>query len=123
MRNFDKGIVAFENILVLVFLIVLFLIALSYYSKYENVLKERAAAEEVYHINSSIVVYYVLHRRFPEDIREITGDRHRIIYRETFFEKKYLEGIKTDKEGYPLDPWGNRYYYDKRDHTVKIVRR
>ncbi len=123
MRNFNKGIIAFENILVLFFLIILLLIAINYYRKYENVLKERAAAEEVYHINSGIVVYYVIHGHFPEDIREITNDRQRIIYRETLFERKYLEGIKTDKEGYPLDPWGNRYYYDKRDHTVKIVRR
>jgi competence protein ComGC len=123
MKSFNRGIIAFENILVLFFLIILFLIAMNYYHKYEDVLKERAAAEEVYHINSSIVVYYVLHGRFPEDIREITRDRQKIMYRETFFEKKYLEGIKTDKEGYPLDPWGNRYFYDKNDHMVKIIRK
>jgi hypothetical protein len=41
-------------------------------------------------------------------------------HRESFFNKKYLEGIKVDREGYPIDPWGNRYIYDKKNHVVKV---
>lgn len=123
MKKANKGIIAFENLLVFFFIVFLFIIFLGYYYRYLNIIKERVAFEEVYHINSAIVVHYVLHGKFPDDIRELVSDRQRLSYRESFFDKKYLEGIKTDKDGFPVDPWGNRYIYDKENHIVVLKNR
>lgn len=123
MKKSNRGIIAFENVLVFFFIILLFIIVIGYYHRYLNIIKERVALEEIYHINSAIVVYYALHGRFPDDIRELTNDRQRLAYRESFFNKKYIEGIKTDNNGYPIDPWGNRYIYDKKNHTVVLQKR
>lgn len=123
MKKSNKGNIAFENLLVFFFIVILFLLIMGYYHRYLNIIKERVALEEINHINSALVVHYVLHGRFPEDIRELVKDRQRLSYRESFFEKRYLEGIKTDKDGYPVDPWGNRYIYDEKNHIIMLKKK
>lgn len=123
MTNSNKGRTSLENALVLLFLMITITTILLYFHKYENVVKERAAAEEIYHINSAILIYYVIHGKFPDDLRELVKDRHRIQYRDSFFEKSFLEGSKLDPEGYPLDPWGRRYKYDKSKHLVEMEKK
>lgn len=104
---------SFENALVFSFALILIAILLSYYKRYEYILKNRAANEELYHINTAIVLYTVSNGKFPDDLKALTKENFLLQGKKTFINRKYIEGISIDKDGYPIDPWGRRYKYDK----------
>lgn len=113
LLNRYKKYSSFENALVLSFILILVAVLLGYYKRYEHIIKSRAANEELYHINTAIVLYTVSNGKFPDDLKALTKANLLVQGKETFINRKYIEGIFLDKEGYPIDPWGRRYKYDK----------
>jgi len=111
--NRYKRLTSFENALVLIFILTMATLLFAYYKKYEYVVKSRVSYEQLYQINTAIVLYTVTKGKFPEDLRVLITENMVSRSGETFFNKKYIEGLMVDSEGYPIDPWGRRYLYDK----------
>ncbi|GAB4443461.1 MAG: hypothetical protein OHK0040_14250 [bacterium] len=105
---------SFENALVLTFLLIMASLLLGYYKKYEAVVKSRVAYEQLYQINTAIMLYTVLKGQFPEDLKVLTSEGMLTKGESPVLKKRYIEGLSVDKDGYPLDPWGRRYRYDRK---------
>ncbi len=118
MRLKNTGRVSLENTLVLLFIFIITAILLGYYHRYESIIKERLAQEQVYNINTAIVVFVVKKGRFPENLAELTRDYFLEENKEGLVTKKFLDFSPLDSEGYPVDPWGRRYQYDKKNHVA-----
>lgn len=111
---------AFENALILSFFFILTGVLLGYFKKYEDVVKKTAAYQEVYHINTAVVLYTVKNKKFPDDLKALVKEEHLIMNDGRILKRKYIEGVSADKEGYPLDPWGRRYKYDRARGIAEI---
>lgn len=111
--NRYKKLKSFENTLVLIFILVLTTLIFGYYKKYEDVVKSRVAHEQLYQINTSILLYTVVKNKFPDNLNVLISEEFLITGGSHIIKKKYIEGLYVDREGYPIDPWGRRYRYDK----------
>ncbi|MCX7991754.1 MAG: type II secretion system protein GspG [Proteobacteria bacterium] len=123
MRIGNSGRLSFENTLIFIFILIMIGIFLGYYHKYQEVAKERLAQEQVYNINTAIIVYAFEKKKFPEDLNVLTKEEFLIQGKDTLFKKRFLDFSPVDKEGYPLDPWGRRYRYDRKNHIAYIEKR
>ncbi len=122
MRIDSLGKISLENTLVFIFIILLIGIFLGYYGKLQNISKERLAQEQVYNINTAIAIFLLEKKRFPKDLNELTKEELLIENQNTIFKKKFLDFSPIDTEGYPLDPWGRRFKYDRKNNIAYIDR-
>lgn len=125
MIKFDryKRYTSFENALVFIFILIVATLLFSYFKKYEDVIKTKVANEQLYQINTAIVIYTITKGKFPDDIKQLVTENMVSISGETFFNKKYIEGLTFDNDGFPIDPWGNRYQYDKAKGLVFLEKK
>lgn len=120
MFNRYKRLSSFENALVFLFILGMTMVVFFYFKKYEEVIKMRAAQEQLYQINTAIVVYRVLNHKFPESLKVLVEEQYIVSAENPVIKKRYLEGISVDKEGFPLDPWGRRFGYDKKQGLAML---
>jgi hypothetical protein len=59
------------------------------------------------------------HNEIPKDLRQLVDERFATTVRGTFFEGRYLVGFALDEQGYPVDPFGNRYTYNSQTGEVR----
>lgn len=115
----EKGRTAFEAIVVAILLMFLLFIAVDRYYKSVASVRETALTVELSNLRSAIHYYVALKGRLPESLpgliktgasagrKEISGQDYRVL-----IIGAYVESMTLDKEGFPLDPFGNRYAYD-----------
>ncbi len=122
----DEGRTIFEALLVAVLVAVFVLIAVDrYYSSIKSV-KETAMLVEMSNIRSSLNYYLMFDGKPPITLKEIVekgieasrkgieGADYRIV-----IAGKYVETMTLDSEGYPVDPFGNRYSYDASTGMIR----
>lgn len=82
--------------------------------------KKAALINQLTNLKYSIELYKALEGSYPRDLRIL--NRAYINLKDTkLYGRKYLELQPEDKEGYPVDPYGQRFIYDSR--SGKIARR
>lgn len=121
----ERGRTAFETLLVLMLVALLFLYAADRFVSSAKDLHEKALVIELSNFRRSINYYTLLNNRLPETLKElvekkaiidkdkIEGAKHDMII------GKIAEAVETDKEGYPIDPFGNRYGYDPQTGMIR----
>lgn len=68
----------------------------------------------------SIKAYRMIHGVSLSDIRALLNEEVNFMpYSSRVIKKKYVESLKSDKEGFPLDPFGNRFMYRPDTGEVK----
>lgn len=102
------------------------LIAVSFYY-YQRVVLEIKGVEmkaELQSIRTAINAYRAMHgNRRPESLRALITEKY-IVHKDGKgpqarpFERRYLEVYALDKEGHPIDSFGNRYRYDPKTGDV-----
>lgn len=105
---------------IVVFLIGCFIVmGIGIYCHFLKRAKEVVLQTELKNMRAVIAFYYGIYHRYPEDLREIK-ERGYIDFsgKPPLFKKRQLELLIVDKEGYPVDPFGNRYLYDKERGCV-----
>ena len=84
--------------------------------KYERMAQEaREVALQISlgNIRKAVQVYVLTQQRIPADIRDLLRERFVFPIKEgTVFTDQYLKTSALDEEGYPIDPFGNRYGYE-----------
>lgn len=81
--------------------------------------KEIVLQAELKNLRAVIIFYYGSHGKFPEDLQEMRQKGYIEFSPESAVVRKaHLQLLSADKEGYPLDPFGNRYVYDKNAGDV-----
>ncbi|MDD5505636.1 MAG: hypothetical protein PHR73_02640 [Candidatus Omnitrophica bacterium] len=66
-----------------------------------------------------LVLYKELKGYYPEDLKALVQSSHRLSQTdEIIFNEKFLGSLEQDEQGWPLDAFGNRLYYDPRKGVV-----
>lgn len=83
-----------------------------YFTKTLNVFRESALKSQLADIRLSLKLYQMFNDSYPGDIRELlTREVNMMSYSGSVLKKKYVESVRADREGFPLDPFGNRFVY------------
>ncbi|MHB8232367.1 MAG: hypothetical protein ACYDDB_05660 [bacterium] len=96
---------SFENIIVLIFIFVLSVIAVHRYLTIIKYAKTSAYKEDIQKINIALIVYRIKYGKFPNNLLILA-------------KKGLIKNIKADKEGYPLNPFGKRFIYERKEGRV-----
>jgi hypothetical protein len=82
--------------------------------------RETALRNELNNIRLSIELYRIVKGRLPEDL--ITLVNQDFTFKNSYgiiTTKKFLEPFRVDEEGYLVDPFLNRYYFDNASGIVR----
>lgn len=73
-------------------------------------------------LRSSIDLYKIIYGKYPQDLRVLMDAKYRIFgSSEAIFGKNFLENALRDTEGYPLDSFGNKFYYNAWKGVVRAT--
>ncbi len=113
--------------------------AITYFQKATRVIKEYAMMSELSNIRTSILMYFVINREFPESLTQMVEEKIIVPFRDRkaidkmkglekeislqpgsiIIDRTYLEEMSIDSKGRILDPFGKPYLYDKELGRVK----
>ncbi|MGE4357924.1 MAG: type II secretion system protein [Candidatus Omnitrophota bacterium] len=102
-----------ESFVVLGVVFFLALVFLGYFYLAMNKAKEMVLLAELRNIRIALNVYKGFNGKYPDDIRELIDKE--INWTQAIHEmykRKYLEHQRVDEEGFPIDPWNNRFVYN-----------
>ena len=81
--------------------------------------KETALHIELRNIRSTINLHKIVKGSYPKDLRELIHARYKPTgSNEIYFSEKFLDTVGRDTQGYPVDPFGNKFYYDPQEGVV-----
>lgn len=75
---------------------------------------EEALLQQLGTVRMSVELYLKLNSKFPLDLKTLTTEKYTIKDNRSF----YLVGVKVDKDGHPLDSFGNKFEYDPASGRV-----
>lgn len=71
-------------------------------------------------VRNAVLLYQIREGRTPPGLRTLLNDAYMLPTEQgTFFSRRYLERQALDTDGFPIDPFGNRFLYDPTDGTVR----
>jgi len=109
-----------ELMIVLVIIGVLLMVAAGYYQEVINRARREVLAAELRNMRLVLQLYRALYRRYPDDIRLLEKVGVVRFYQpERPLQEKYLKFLSIDAEGYPLDPFGRRYFYGPETGEIR----
>ncbi len=122
----ERGRTLFEALLALILVSVFLLIAADRYASSVRRVKEVALTVELNTMRSAINYFAIINGRLPESLKELTAKDILVTKKDVTGKDytvmiigKYVESMSTDAEGYPADPFGNRYQYDPKTGLVR----
>lgn len=125
--NNDKGEAGrsvFESLLVLALISAAVILAIDRFGSSSDRLRETALTIELSNLRRAVVDYAMFQKRLPESLVEITSDNIEIPSeglqgeRKVVLAGRFVETALRDTEGNPLDPFGNKYAYDRATGRV-----
>lgn len=116
----NSGRTAYEALIVTMLGGILLIIAVNTFIGSVKLAREVAMRAELGNIRTAVVLYLVLNRHFPESLREMVAKKYVLPYQEEgVINRSYLETASLDKDGNPLDPFGNPFIYDAKRGMVR----
>ena len=132
MQN-NKGRTVFETLLALIIVCILVVGGITYIQRATKVVKEYALISELGNIRTSILLYFVINKKFPDSLKQMVSEKIILPFQDTeaikkmtgnagitvqtgtvIIDRTYLEKMSMDKEGNITDSFGNPYNYDAR---------
>lgn len=115
----EKGRSLWENLVLGALLVGMIYVAVLYYGKVSDQARMMVLESDMRNIRLGISLYLYKNRTVPEDIRDLEK-KECIEYTAggELIKREYVKLITKDEEGYPLDPFGNRYGYDPKTGMV-----
>jgi type II secretory pathway pseudopilin PulG len=117
-----KGLTLLE--LAIVFIIISIFIAtlISFIYQAAANAKEVSLRYTLKNLRLSIDLYKIIYAKYPQDLRILIDTGYRAFgSSDVIFGKNFLENALRDKEGYPLDPFGNKFYYNYLKGVVRTT--
>ena len=116
----NSGRTSFEALLVTMLVGILLLVAINTFTGSIRLAREVALISELGNIRTSVSLYRILKKHNPKNLREMVSGRYLLPYQEEgMIKRSYLETASVDKNGNPLDPFGNLYLYEERIGRVR----
>lgn len=115
----EKGLGILDTLFVCILVSILIGTVIPYYERLEQEAREVTLQTGLANIRKGIELYQALKGQNPSDLKSLVRARYVIPTRQdTFFSGEYLRAQAQDKEGNLLDPFGNRYEYDRNNGKV-----
>ncbi len=122
----EHGRTIFETVLILAGIGMLLLFFVDRFYASVRPIKEIAMRMELANLRSAVSNYALYNKKLPGTLQELfekkaASPKHSIEGAEfnIEFHGKYIEGMTTDNDGVPLDPFGNRYSFDAKTGRVR----
>jgi len=81
--------------------------------------KETALRYQLNNYRLLVTLYKELKSNYPESLLVLIQTKHRLSQAdELIFSEKFLNNVEQDKDGMPIDAFGNRLYYEPREGVV-----
>ena len=115
MFGSEKGRSLWENLILGAILVGMIYVAVLYYGKVAEQARMKVLESDMRNMRLGINLYLYKNGKVPEDIRDLEREKT-IEYTAggELIRREYIKLITKDEEGYPLDPFGNRYHYDPK---------
>lgn len=118
LRN-EKGLGILDTLFVCILVSILIGTVFPYYQTLAQEARESALQTGLANIRKGVELYHVLQGDYPENLKDLVRKRYLIAAgQKAFFSGEYLQAQAQDPEGNLLDPFGNRYLYDKKNGIV-----
>ncbi|MBU1146992.1 MAG: type II secretion system protein GspG [Candidatus Omnitrophica bacterium] len=114
----DKGRSLIEIIFTILVILIISAVFARYWIVHLKEAREAALENQLTNIKLSLELYTIAEGRYPEDLREL-DKRCEVGRGDSIYTRKYLEHQFVDKDGYPVDPHGQRFIYDEKTGTIK----
>ncbi|MFC1855794.1 type II secretion system protein GspG [Thermodesulfobacteriota bacterium] len=120
--NKSAGGSAFETVIILSLVGIFLVFAISRFMQNVKYAKEIILQGELVNIRTSIKLYKMLNSKYPESLEEMTQNDYIMPYSEdSIIEGTYLIPNAVDENGIPLDPFGNKYGYNRENGEIKCL--
>ncbi len=118
LRN-ERGRSLWENLIMGALLVGMIYVAVLYYGKVAEQTRIKVLESDMRNMRLGISLYLYRNGEVPEDIRDLEK-KECIEYTAggKLIRREYVKLITKDKEGYPIDPFGNRYHYNPNTGMV-----
>lgn len=116
----EKGRSLWENLVLGAILVGMIYVAVLYYEKVAEQARVKVLESDMRNMRLGISLYLYHNGKLPEDIRNLEK-KECIEYTAggELIKREYVQLITKDEEGYPLDPFGNRYHYNPETGMVR----
>lgn len=122
----EGGRTVLETVLVLLFVSILLVIAIDRFTSSVRYARESALTTEVSNLRRAVNFYAMMNKRLPADLKALLEEKA-VVAREDIKGAeydvvvigRYVEAMTVDSDGWPLDPFGNRYGYDPATGMVR----
>lgn len=115
----EKGRSLWENLVLGALLVGMIYVAVLYYGKIAEQAKTKVLESDMRNLRLGISLYLYMNGKIPEDIRDL--EKKEVIEYTAggeLIKREYVKLVTKDENGYPLDPFGNRYYYNPKSGMV-----
>jgi hypothetical protein len=107
------GRTVFDALLVCFVVAGLVVAMMTYFNSLAREARETALRMGLGNIRMGVRLYHALNERYPMDVRELLTTGYLLpAGKDSVFVPQYLEAQALDQDGYPVDPFGQRYRYD-----------
>ena len=112
LRN-ERGRSLWENLVLGAIMVGMIYVVVLYYQKTATQARLNVLESDMRNMRLGISLYLYRNAKVPEDIRDLEK-KEVVEYTagEGLIKREYVKLITKDEEGYPLDPFGNRYDYN-----------
>lgn len=119
-RNSRYGLTLLEFIIALTIIGIFVATMLTFINMAAIHAKEEALQLELRNFRLSLDLYKITKDSYPKDLRALLQARYKLKDSGEFlFGERFLDSVERDSEGYPLDPFKNRYNYDSGKGVIK----
>lgn len=114
----NKGLTVIEIIIAMSIVAVLTYFSFPRYAQIWRSAKELALSQELAAIKQGIYLYVLKYEKYPSSLNELEQKGYFQFEGES--EKKLgIKYVKKNKSGEYLDPFGNKYLYNKKNGVIK----
>ncbi len=117
--SYQKGLGVIDTVIVVLIVSVFIGVFIPRYYRIARESQEIALMAGLNNIRMSLDLYKMHNTEYPKDLRELITKKYTASYKEgTIFKEEYLNAHSLDEDGYPIDPFDNRFKYDPNTGKV-----
>jgi type II secretory pathway pseudopilin PulG len=121
-RYSNKALTFFELVIALIIISIFAGSLAMFIIRTAHVAKETALRHSLENLRSTLVLYKTIKRENPKTLKELLQAKYGFgTSQEVLFGDKFLSVVGRDDKGYPIDPFGNRFYYNPRKGTIRSL--
>jgi len=115
----QRGLGVIDTVIVVLIISVFIVVFIPRYYRIAREAQETQLKAELNNIRMSLDLYKMHNSEYPKDLHELITKKYLAPYKDdAIFKEEYLKTHSLDEDGYPLDPFNNKFKYDPNTGRV-----